>query len=433
MLCSDIPVRPVIVTSLKYRCAIDWAVRHSDALAFILVGMVFLAGLVYSGMLGDELRYADETDYVVLARNLADHGIFSRDGETHSLFRPPGYPALLAGLRSMGAGPVGYRVFNFAVFGGSVLLIYFLLKPVSRMAGIIAVALACGYPVFFYAAGTLFPQTIASMLLLAALYFSPFNGRMGAIYGLMGGMCFGAILLIAPQMIVVPVIYGFWIVIQWRRRAIGHFLVCLAACLLIITPWILRNYAVSGRFVFISANSGLMLLMGNNENASANSGPTSDIEEIANRTIGMGDYAANRYLKNEALRYMRENPVLTIKMYGLKFLNYFNYRNDLSTVSESSSIRDMAVLATYWPILCLVVFRLLACRSIPLSALEWFGLALYLCAAAFDAMFFTRIRYRIPYDFILVLLAAHSLARIGDICRSLMHGKLSQSAKADNS
>ena len=43
------------------------------------------------------------------------------------------------------------------------------------------------------------------------------------------------------------------------------------------------------------------------------------------------------------------------KLYSAKFLNYFNYRNELATKHEQNRIYDLIMLATYYPLLILSV------------------------------------------------------------------------------
>ena len=48
------------------------------------------------------------------------------------------------------------------------------------------------------------------------------------------------------------------------RQAVLTGLVAYAACLAVITPWTMRNWAVLGQPVLISTNGGFNLYMGNN-------------------------------------------------------------------------------------------------------------------------------------------------------------------------
>ena len=70
------------------------------------------------------------------------------------------------------------------------------------------------------------------------------------------------------------------------------------------------------------------------------------------------------------------------------------------------------MLFTYGPLLALLVVRLMLIRRLPLTDLEVLFLSLYLAAGMAYAIFFTRIRYRLPFDWLLIALDAIFVARV---------------------
>jgi hypothetical protein len=70
------------------------------------------------------------------------------------------------------------------------------------------------------------------------------------------------------------------------------------------------------------------------------------------------------------------------------------------------------MLLGYGVLFGLLVVRLALVRRIPLSALEVLLLALYLGAGLAYAVYFTRIRFRLPFDWLLIALDALFLARV---------------------
>ena len=63
------------------------------------------------------------------------------------------------------------------------------------------------------------------------------------------------------------------------------------------------------------------------------------------------------------------------------------------------------MLLTYGMLLGFTILRLLQARTHPLTPLEVLLLSLYLLSAPIHAVFFTRIRFRLPFDYALILLA----------------------------
>src|SRR5262249_6073598 len=90
---------------------------------------------------------------------------------------------------------------------------------------------------------------------------------------------------------------------------------------------------------------------------------------------------------------------------------YFNYRNDIATPGESAGWRDGLVFATYYPLLLLALLRAADARRHPLQRAEILIYVLYFLNAFVSAIFFPRLRFRIPFDFLLIAVNAAFLAR----------------------
>jgi len=391
------------------------AKRELPLLAAMLLVM-FTAGVIYSFHLGSQIRYGDEWEYLRIAHNIVSKHFFSLDGVDSSASRPPGYPAIIALLYSVGAGIVAIRMLNFAALCLSMLLLRALLRRFSILAGLLGPALVLGYPVLFYTAGTVFPQILASTMLLAGTVFVFRESKTPVWDNIGAGVCFGIMLLLAPVLFAAPVTCLAWLFWQRRRQAGGAILAVCAACLLAICPWIVRNAVVLDRTVFISSNSGVMLLLGNSEHTTANNGVNADtgigkyVETATARKMDPVD--TDRYFTREALKFIAANPGRSAKMYALKLLNYFNYRNTLRTRSEANSLNDLVMLLTYGLMLGIVVVRLVSSRHLPLMPLEQFCLLFYMLHGMFLAAFFTRIRYRLPADLLLIAFCALAISNL---------------------
>lgn len=380
--------------------------KNHRFLLFLMIGLELVGGIVYSIYLGSELPYYDEREYFTLAKNLADNGSFSYDGETPSAFRPPGYPLFLALFIFVGGGVVVCRIVNFVALAGCIYLTNAILqKQFSNRAGLLGAALILGYPVLSYTAGTLYPQTIGSFLLVSIFYLL-FNRDENSLrpYVLIG-ICFGILLLLIPSFSFVLLTVFLWV---FYYRSTVRF---KAAAAVAVTPaimmglWSLRCYVIFHAFVFGSANSGLMLLLGNSENTTPNSGPNADISRYSD-AAPPGEIGRDAFFKAKAVEYIKNNQGRVAELYVLKVLNYFNYRNDLATKSEMSTTRDLVMLATYGPLLLLFLIRLLYWRRHPFSRFEILVVFVYLSNAFFAAIFFPRVRYRLPFDFLMIWIVA---------------------------
>ena len=79
------------------------------------------------------------------------------------------------------------------------------------------------------------------------------------------GLLWGVLALTNPSLLAFLPFSALWIVRQqrqWNRAAIAA-----AAFLVIVTPWLVRNAAVLGKFIFIRDNAGAELRLGNGPGA----------------------------------------------------------------------------------------------------------------------------------------------------------------------
>ena len=404
--------RSLRVTTVLERLE-TWVTRRSTVILVALTVLEVSAGVAYCLILGDRVRYPDEQLYLDYAANLARGHGFTLDGIHLTAFHPPGYPLLLGFLASLGASLFVMRLLNFVLLGLTIPCGYSLLRGShGPRAGLFAGLLILAYPVLFYTAGTFYPQTVATALLLGGLALhgtqhpSPWTS-MGA------GVLLGWGVLTVPTLaFILPLLLVFdvhaWR-IAWRRSLL--VLVCSA---ITIGFWTVRNYAVFDRFVPVSTNFGINFLIGNSPATTPNNGPNADVSAYtsAAERLGLDEFDRNSYYLSQAVAYLRSDPGHAVDLYVRKVLNYFNYRNELRTSSESSPLRDALMLATYGPLLGLALARLALMGRMRMSPLEGFLAMTYLLGALVSAVVFTRIRYRLPFDVLLILLVAAFLDRL---------------------
>jgi hypothetical protein len=138
--------------------------QRSDRLLYLLVALLLILGCAYAFYLGSEIRfYPDECEYSDLAHYLVTTGMYTLDGKQPTAYRPPGYPLYLASLAFMGGGIVHFRLLNFLALAVVMCGVYKILKEQSTpLAAILGALMVIGYPLAFYTAGTLYPQTLAA-------------------------------------------------------------------------------------------------------------------------------------------------------------------------------------------------------------------------------------------------------------------------------
>lgn len=379
----------------------------------LFLGCVLLVGTAVIVILpaGDQLRYPDEVEYDALARHLRAGDGFVDKHLQPSAKRPPAYPYFLAGLYSLQERPLTAKLANAVMLGFIGWMLARIVgnaRPAAWVAASVAPWLLLLYPVFVYTASTLYPQIAGTLLLVVAVYgIGRFpRSRMCA---LLCGIIYGLLILAIPAfLLTVPIIMGF--IVFANRRALGRAIQAAALfgalTILVVSPWTIRNYRTFHRVIAVSANSGINLLLGNSENTRPNSGINVDIKRYLDEALPLPEVERDVLYKRRAVEWITGHPGEAMRLYVLKVVNYFNYRNQLATHSETSAARDMIVLLSYYPLLLAAFARLMLWRRYPLSFTEWLCYCLYFSGAFTNAIFFTRIRFRLPFDALLIACVA---------------------------
>jgi hypothetical protein len=393
-----------------------WSQRIWLEKAGLLLLLVYvLAGVIYSAILSPVARFPDESEYLKLSYNLLHGPGFSMDGIHLTACRPPGYVFFLSAVRALDGDYFGFRAVQFLLLAGTAFLVYRLCSEGERFAGLLVVTgLVICYPVLFYTAGTLYPQTLSAFLFVGALNLLLITPR-NLILNLCSGFVFGALILVVPTFLltlgIVVLVARFLKIIRWQ----DVLMITLAACLVVGT-WTLRNAVTFHRFVPVASNSGVNLLMGNNERATpyeaaANIGMEPYYQQ--NTKLGLDEFQGDQFYKDAALNWIKAHPGQALTLYFEKVLNFFNIMNVYVPGNhvEIPLWKQVLMAASYLLLLGLLGWRLGDIRRFPLIPREKLLLAVYILSAFTSAIFFTRIRHRLPYDYLIIAIIALNLSR----------------------
>lgn len=178
-----------------------------------------------------------------------------------SAMHPPLYPALLSGLYLIGGhSQLEQRSLGLVLGTVTLVLVGLLGRRVGgdRM-GLLSAGLYALYPVMIAVDGDLMSEVlygplIAGMLLSALAVIDRPTWRRAALLGAVIGL---AALTRSEALLFLPFLV---LPVAWRARSSwrgrgGVAAVAIAACVVVVTPWLVRNEAVFGRFVLISTNN----------------------------------------------------------------------------------------------------------------------------------------------------------------------------------
>jgi hypothetical protein len=118
--------------------------------------------------------------------------------------------------------------------------------------------------------------------------------------------------------------------------------------------------------------------------------------------------------------WIEANPGKAAALYAAKLLHYFSSNDRLATAGEGSALRTVVATVAYLPLLLTLMIRPFVKARYPWKPVELLIFALYLSNALLAAVFFTRVRLRLPADFML-------LPVLGGLVGALCGGRLSRS------
>ncbi|MCX5815533.1 MAG: hypothetical protein NTX75_04725 [Proteobacteria bacterium] len=381
-------------------------------MALVISSVIIGCGLFYSLILGDVIRFRDEEHYLSIAQSLVSRLEFSEFGQP-TAFHPLGYPLLLAVSLKLGANIFFLRLLNFIFLAVCSYLLYLILLKRANLSygSVIAPLLVLCYPVLFYTAGTLYPQMVSSALFLFIL-FQLTNSEQRQFF--LNGTLTGFLILIAPTFLCyVPILAGLPLLFG-KKPFTMKILVFLVGVILVVGCWTLRNYIVFHRFVLLSTNMGITLLLGNSENASPNIGVSADISKYSKEVekYQLDEVDADRYYRSKALEWVFNNPGRAVGLYFQKFINYFNFYNELATSNVEAMWKNVIMFFTYYPLLFLMLIRIALFQKFPMTKIELTFIVIYFFSAFMNAFFLARIRYRLSFDFLMIAVAAAFLGQI---------------------
>jgi 4-amino-4-deoxy-L-arabinose transferase-like glycosyltransferase len=285
-------------------------------------------------------------------------------------------------------------------------------------AAFIAAAITAFYPFFLFYQGLLLSETLFNTLLIAAfacLYW--WRERGSRIDGALVATCFcfaaatmtkATLTILPPLLLAIAAFHG----PQRVRRASCIFVVSSLLYACFMSPWWLRNYGLFGTFVPFSTGAGINLYIGNNPNNPAVGVDwVTDVEpDVVSRINAIPDeLARQRAFVAAAVEYIAADPVAFLERMGKKFLRFWNIVPNAPAFS--SRAYQVISAASFGPILLMAIIGAIHRRS------RWVLMPIYALIVYFTIVHMVTIaslRYRLPLEPFIILLAAERLSRTRD-------------------
>ncbi|MGD8561478.1 MAG: glycosyltransferase family 39 protein [Desulfarculaceae bacterium] len=349
----------------------------------------------------------DSMRYLALADNIRKHGFYSYDGREPTAADMPAYPLFLATVRSLWEqSHLPLYLIQALISTATVALVYVLgCRCFSVRAGLWASFLAAVYPLGYIFAASPLSEVLYTFLIILFLVLYQW-AQEGALWALAAGISAGAAVLTRP------VIAGFVVLVclalltrPGRRKAA----VCLGmGMLLMLLPWAARNASTLGEFIPLSTRAGFELYLGNAPGATGGSGGHliwgTDVTLPPPPPTGMRPTAWSRELASRVGQYLLQNPGHFFRRLPHKVYNMWR------PTWAGASLRNWLLVGGIYLLIMGLALFCLARRQCARKGLFLWAFVLY--HVAVHALIFGIIRYRIPVEPALCVLAGAGLAQL---------------------
>jgi len=248
---------------------------RGDALRRILAGRLpllwlFVAALIVrllfnAVVIGMEVptqdTFSDWKEYDLVGLSLASGTGFTIYGQPY-LIHPPGYPLFLGVLYLLfGHSYAAVKVAQSLLGALTCVLILLIGERVfTKRVGLVAAAIAAVYPHLVYYTGLLMSEVLfvfLSTLFLYALAMLRENFTLRRMA--FAGVILGLASLTRPMLMFIPALLLFWVWIECRstKRALVVTATLWLWMVVVILPWTVRNYVVTGSVVPIVATTAI--------------------------------------------------------------------------------------------------------------------------------------------------------------------------------
>ncbi len=401
-------------------------------IAILLVALVMRLATAYAVQqkVGDQLCLiaGDAEGYWQLARKIAAGEDFSFADPPRRVHRMPGFPAVLAlSMKLFGERPLAAR-YLLAVIGTAACGVVYLLgrQLFDERVGLIACGLTAVSPVMIgfsvlLLSETLFALTLTISVWCVAKWFSAdgrqpkADSRCAVLWPVFTGVSIAIATYVRPSWLLAgPILASVVIALSFKKRYHGQRLtafgcrfdvaVMLLALFGALLPWAWRNHSVCGHWEFTTLWSGPSLYDGLNPDANGDSNMA--FFDRDNLMATKSEWEVDQHYKSAAWRYASQHPGHAIELTFRKLQRYWMPWPNAEQFGGAGPA--LLVAGFFVPVCVLAVRGGWLARHRPWAWLLPLGPILYF--AAIHAVFVGSLRYRLPAEYSLCVLAAVGLS-----------------------
>ncbi|MBU0492660.1 MAG: glycosyltransferase family 39 protein [Chloroflexi bacterium] len=406
------------MTAVVYRLK-TWIAAHQRATLLGVTLLILLTHLLIVLMVPLGELELDELRYIHIAENLLTTGTFGPEPGVPFALNAPLYPYLGALIfAASGHSLLAVRLVQVLLGTANCLVTFGLMRDLfPRRPGLAWTAmLGVGlYPVLILWEGRILTETLYTLVIqLSCWWWIRSVQRPTATSAVLAGVGFGLSMLTRETLVAfVPVMVAAGALLVKTHR-VRYVVLVSVTCLLLLVPWIVRNYMEFGQVFFTDRTAYMVYkLTGygyvspfwqewNTQDAEQGTSPeTLDENDLA--------YAPMRYVWD--LSFARQEPVLYARILAAKLLELWGHPNGLDRLSRALGL---IYQVGHWALLGLTglgLWQAWRVRHWPLLA--WCLVLPYV--TVFSIYFKPNPRYTLPFLPLIVMLAVLGLAWIGGL------------------
>lgn len=395
-------------------------------LIFVIICLSFALKIIAGFYLKDSFlkRGNSHTPMNAIAVNLVESGSYQLLKGVPSIDYEPLYPSLMAlSYKIFGMNWLGLTLFQGILFALSSWLLFLIgTSLMDERAGFIAVLYHSFYPYLFSYSLSIYDTTLFVFLYLLIVHLLIHQNENLYKYGMIGGVLGLALLTRGSVIAFIPIFFLYillksskpfnLLLILKRFSTLGLF------CLLVLSPWLLRNYQLTSKWI-ISVHGAYGLWQGNNEHSYDFQKEGISLDKIYlmkplpriyvefpmnARPPREAIKVANAY-RDEAISFIIKNPGKKIQLALLNFEKFWSWElNPITSTFQfgDNEKRKLVYSVSYLPLLLLMPFGMLILfKKNRMEFLLIFGIIFFYTLAHMIVIGFTRAR--LPIDCLLML------------------------------
>ncbi len=379
--------------------------RNQRKFLFLIFGLSLTIRVIFILLLENNFYFSDSLIYEDCAMNILEGRGFG-DYE-----RAPLYPLWVALIYFLTGGKslLVLRIMDSLMGALLSLVIYFLGKETyGRSVGAIAAIISSFYPMFIFLAGLQYPTLIGTLLVTVGLYFAAVifrknQIRLSALAGL--SISIAALAIVPVGVLIIGVVL--WLLLSSNlalKHKMAHSCVMLAFIMLPLIAWTTRNYVYHDKFIPVRQDAirKMLLFEENGINHNSNAGVQ---EKLMSMVKNRGMFF--RHFRENFLNFFRLTPseylVSADPDYNAR-IHEKDKRITRTNKFSQSQLSSVVSAMTFGAILAFAILGVI-CSGKDFRKSLLLLISILVLAVTYS-FYFGKMRYRIPVEPLMIVLAA---------------------------